>query len=205
MKKFILALVVTLSSFNLVNAQVTNGDFCSTAFPFCTGTTYTFPNNTGVPNLGAMDCLGSSPNPVWYFMEIANPGNLDITISQTNAGGSGLDVDFDLWGPFASQAAGCTAISGGTATSVDCSYSTSAVETANIVGASTGQFYILLLTNFSNQPGTISFSQTGGAGSTNCAILCTLNSLTANPGACNPGTNTYSVTGSIGVTNPPSS
>lgn len=151
-----------------MSAQGTN---CGSADPFCTGTTYIFPNNTGVPDSGPMDCLGSSPNPAWYYLQIATPGDLDITINQTNTSGVGIDVDFDLWGPFTSTSAGCTSISSGTS-SIDCSYSTAATEIANITGAATGEFYLLLLTNYSNQPGTITFSQTGGTGTTDCSVLC---------------------------------
>ncbi len=159
--------------FSLANSSIFafgQGANCGSADPFCTGTTYTFPNNTGVADLGSMDCLGSSPNPAWYYLQIASPGNLDIFISQVNTSGVGIDVDFDLWGPFTSVAAGCTALP--SSSSIDCSYSTSPTETANIVGAATGEFYLLLLTNYSNQPGTITFSQTGGLGTTDCSILC---------------------------------
>jgi gliding motility-associated-like protein len=181
----------------------TSGDNCGSATPFCTGTTYTFTNNTGVASLGTINCLFSTPNPVWYFMQIQNPGNMTIHITQVNGSGTGIDVDFNLWGPFTSQAAGCAAIAAGTAPNVDCSYSAAAQEDADITGASTGQFYILLLTNYSNQPGTISFTNTAGAATTNCNILCTMTSLTAVPGACNSATGQYSVTGQIGVSYPP--
>ena len=54
---------------------------------------------------------------------------------------------------------------------VDCSYSTAAQETANLVNTQTGQVYVLLITNYANIVTNISFSQTGGAGSTNCGII----------------------------------
>ncbi|MFN5381085.1 MAG: CUB domain-containing protein [Bacteroidota bacterium] len=180
------------------------GNDCSSASPFCTGAVYTFPNNTGVASLGTINCLITTPNPVWYYMQIQNGGNLDINIAQTNGGGNGIDVDFNLWGPFTSLSAGCAAIAAGTAPNVDCSYSPSATEQANIVGALPGQFYIMLLTNYSNQAGEITFTNTAGSTAiTNCAILCTINDVTANAGACNPATNTYDLSGQITVTNPP--
>ncbi len=185
--------------------QPSTGNDCGTALPFCTGTSYNFPNNTNQPNLGSIDCLLSTPNPVWYYMQIANPGNLNIDISQTDGGGWGIDVDFDLWGPFSTLADGCVAIYNGSAPSVDCSYSPSATEQANITGATTGQFYILLLTNYSNTPGTISFSATtGSTATTNCAILCNMTNLTATPSACVPASNSYTVSGQVVFTNPPS-
>jgi hypothetical protein len=44
-------------------------------------------------------------------------------------------------------------------------------ETANIPNGQTGQYYILVITNFSNQPCDITFQQSGGTGSTDCTIL----------------------------------
>ncbi len=193
------AATITCSS-----APPSTGNDCGSAQPFCTGTSYVFPNNTNQPDLGAIDCLLSTPNPVWYYMQIANAGNLNIDISQTDAFGFGIDVDFDLWGPFTTLSNGCVAIANGTAPSVDCSFSPAFTEQANIVGAVSGQFYILLLTNFSNDAGTISFSSgAGSTATTNCALLCNINDVTANPGACIPATNTYTVTGQVTVANPP--
>ncbi len=170
MKKLlsIFVIFVTLFSQKMIFAQGSN---CATADPFCTGTTYTFPNNTGVPDQGTYQCLTTTPNPAWYYLQIANSGNIDIHIVQNNLSGTGIDVDFIMWGPFTSVANACATISPSTS-AVDCSYSTAATEDANIPSAVTGQFYMLMLTNFSNQAGTISFSQTGGTGSTNCAIVC---------------------------------
>src|SRR6218665_3756179 len=185
-------------------AMAQSGDNCANAAPFCTGTTYTFPNNTGVPSLGgggAYGCLGSTPNPVWYFMQILNPGALHITVNQTNGSGSGIDVDFVCWGPFTSTAAACAGYN--SSNIVDCSYSTAATEVIDITGATTGQFYLVLLTNYSNASGTLHFSQTSGAGTTNCAVLCNMTNLTATPGACNAATGQYSVTGQITVSYPP--
>ena len=176
---------------------------CNQANPFCTGTNYSFPNSTNVQDLGSVGCLGSSPNPVWYFMEIDQNGPMTISISQQTAAGSGIDVDFALWGPFNSLAAGC---GGGTfpvGSPIDCSYSTAAQETAVIPNAQVGQFYILLLTNYANQPGTISFSQTGGTGSADCSFVCGVTGFTATPGPCN--NNLYSVSGTLNINNPPNS
>jgi hypothetical protein len=57
---------------------------CITADPFCTGTTYNFQNSTNVTNLGAVDCLGSTPNPSWYYLEIDANGTMNFNISQVN-------------------------------------------------------------------------------------------------------------------------
>ena len=174
---------------------------CNQANPFCTGTNYSFPNSTNVANLGSVGCLGSAPNPVWYYMEIDQNGPMTFTINQQTAAGSGIDVDFALWGPYTSLAAGCAGGTFPVGSPIDCSYSTAAQETATIPNAQIGQFYILLLTNFANQPGNISFSQTGGSGSADCSFVCGVTGFTAIPGACT--NNTYTLTGTLSITNPP--
>lgn len=186
------------------NTPPSNGAICDGANPFCTGTVYNFPNNTGVPDLGTINCLFMSPNPVWYYFQIQNPGNLTIDIEQEDQFGFGIDVDFNLWGPFTTLADGCTQISAGTAPNVDCSYSSSPTEQAFIPSAQAGEFYILLLTNFSDDPGFITFTNApGSTASTNCAILCSITDVTATPTACNSSTNTYDLNGQVSVFNPP--
>lgn len=186
------------------SAPPSTGNSCTAANPFCTGTIYNFPNNTGVPNLGQINCLLTTPNPVWYYFQIENPGNLTINISQQTNGGIPIDVDFNLWGPFNSLSEGCAAISTGSAPNVDCSYDPAATEQANLFGAQTGEFYILLLTNFSNLPGNITFTNTpSSTATTNCQILCSITDLTATPTACSPSTNTYTLNGQVSVFDPP--
>ena len=162
------------------------GSNCSTASPFCTGTVYNFPNNTGIPSLGSAGiygCLFSTPNPVFYYFQMQTSGSLDIHIVQTSTSGAALDVDFACWGPFPDLASSCTGIS---ATNiVDCSYSTSNDEYCNIPAANAGEYYVLLLTNYSNQPGSINFQQSGGTANTNCNVIC--NITASNTGPICPG------------------
>lgn len=191
------------------------GTICSTALPFCTNTTYIFPNNTNVPSLGGggiYGCLSTTPNPVWYYMQVQNAGNIIITMNQRSCTGAGLDVDYALWGPFASVADACNGLTAGN--NISCSYSTAATETATVNNALPGQIYILLITNFSNQPGIITFSQTagtGGAGSIDCSNVnpcnltvtnsgpvCAGDSVTLNASALSCGV--YSWTGPNGFT-----
>lgn len=173
---------------------------CATSQPFCTSSGVTFPGSTNTtaqtgPNYG---CLFTQPNPAWYYLNIATAGNINITMTNS----AGVDIDFALWGPFASQAAMCAGI---TAAPISCSYSTAATETAVITGAAVGQWYMLVVTNFANVPTNITATQTSGTGATNCNILCDMYGLTATPGACVPATSTYSVSGNISFTNPPTS
>jgi len=85
------------------------------------------------------------------------------------------DIDFCLWGPYVDPITPCPMnnSNGGLTGSkvVDCSYSPNPTETANIPNGQTGQYYILIITNFSNQPCDITFQQQSGTGSTDCTIL----------------------------------
>ncbi|MDD4604638.1 MAG: hypothetical protein PHF97_12665, partial [Bacteroidales bacterium] len=184
---------------------------CHDAGPFCGDQSYTFPAGVCPPSQTcnaeqgpAYGCLGSTPNPAWYFMQIGNPGTIIITISNS----ANVDIDFICWGPLTSPTGGCT--SGLTSDKiVSCSYSNAATETCTIDNALSGQFYMLLITNFSNAETNITFYQSNygqpGAGTTNCNIVieCSILSLTPVPTVCNPATNTYNVNGTIEFTNPP--
>ena len=64
----------------------------------------------------------------------------------------------------------------------DCSYSAASIENCEITNAVTGEFYILLITNFSNTNCNIDFSQTAGNGSTDCCILGDAGDDNLNPG-----------------------
>lgn len=173
-----------------VQAQTQDGSTPCLARPFCSDTAYSFPNNYGnqVPTVTGPNwgCLGSQPNAIWYYMQIGTPGTIQISIAQVNLANNGIDVDFAMWGPFTDLATGCAAVMGGQPP-LQCSYSASATETIGIglpggtgTGSSTpppaqvGEVYIVILTNFGQQQGTISFAQTGGTGSADCGIVCGL-------------------------------
>jgi PKD repeat protein len=163
-KLFILFLFVLISCLSF--SQVGN-NMCEGALPFCTGTSYSFPAGTGTPNAQSgpfYSCLNTTPNPAWYYMKIALPGTIQITMHSEPA----HDIDFCCWGPYDNQNA-CGQLTSNKV--VDCSYSTAATEVVDIPGAQTGKYYILIITNFSNQPCNIIFSQTGGTGTTDCTIL----------------------------------
>jgi gliding motility-associated-like protein len=179
---------------------------CATADPFCTGTAYNYCNSTGVASGGSYNCLLSTPNPMWMYLNVQTSGSIDIQIQQFTNGGTGIDVDFALYGPYTGISAACSAITGSTAT-VDCSYSTAFTEYANITSAVAGQWYMLLITNYNGAAGYIQFNQTGGTGTTNCNIVnpsCLITGVTATPSNCN-ASNQYSVSGAISVSNPPTS
>ena len=158
---------------------------CLLAQPMCTSTTpYTIPNVSGqtpsnFPGGGIYGCLATVPNPTYYVLNIQTSGSIELTISQVNNSGQGVDVDFVIWGPFTSAAAACTQLSA--ANIVDCSYSADPVEQINIPNAAAGQVFILLVTNYGNQAGMITYQQTGGTGSSSC---CPTNASNSNPIVC---------------------
>ena len=113
------------------------------------------------PNYG---CLYSTPNPSWYYLRIATPGNLNIYMYSD----PGVDIDFCCWGPFDDPVSACP--NGLTEDKiVSCSYSANWNETCYIPEtAQTGEYYILLLTNYSNQECNFYFEKQGGSGTTDC-------------------------------------
>ena len=144
---------------------------CANADPFCTDNgMYEFPAgvNAGSGESGpAYDCLYSTPNPAWYYMRILNPGDIDIYMYSTPQ----VDIDFCCWGPFTDPTTPCP--NGLTSNKVvSCSYSIYATEHCLIPStAQTGEYYILIITNYSNSACNISFSKVAGTGTTDCGIL----------------------------------
>jgi uncharacterized protein (TIGR02145 family) len=185
-------------------SPMTVSTVCDGAEVACSNNVYTYPAGTGMgappvngyPNYG---CIGGFlPGPAWFYMQVSVAGDIIIFIQDTH------DVDFVCWGPFENLTDGCSAgLTGGNI--VDCSFSPSATETCHILNAQVGEIYILLITNFSRLPGTITFQQTGGTGQTNCNIVvnCSMIAMTTNVTSCNAASNTYSVSGNVEFSNPP--
>ena len=170
---------------------------CAVSSPFCSSSNYNFPAATGTTaEVGPdYDCLITQPNPVWYYLQIAQSGDLDISMANTNS----VDVDFVCWGPFTSSNV-CNQLP--TANVVDCSYSAAATEHIDIDGAVAGQYYILCVTNYSNQPTNFILTTDGSStATTNCAILCNITNMTANAVSCSG--NTHTVNGVLTVQYPP--
>ena len=143
---------------------------CADADPFCTGSVYTYCNNTGIPSSGPMGCLSSTPNPMWLYFQIDNPGQIDMDIIQSDYYGSNIDVNFSIWGPYSDISAACADAVSNPFTQ-DCSESTTLTENATIVAGQTGDIYLLLLTNESDVPGQVTITQVGGSGTTDCSIV----------------------------------
>jgi hypothetical protein len=139
---------------------------CSLASQICSGQTYEYTAWTGShyaqsgPSYG---CLNQQPDPAWFYFMAGNSGNVTIHMSSTPC----KDIDYICWGPFDSLQAGCNG--GLTADKIlSCSYSSACVENCTLLSMVTGKCYILLITNFSTQSCTISFSQVAGTGIMQC-------------------------------------
>lgn len=164
--RFFLALLLSGCLAHNLSAQ---GTSCATATRFCTNTLDPFPAGVGQPAAPAgnnYDCLFTQPNPAWFTMTISNSGNIDFFLDNTN----NEDIDFIVWGPFSSEAAATAACGnlgngGASGSVVDCSYSSVSLEQVQIPNAQAGQVYVLMVTNYSNQPTNIfSTSNTGSGG-----------------------------------------
>ena len=185
-------------NFDLCIKDAPDNTVCENAANFCGQDGALYGSNIfDFPSIGQIACLYSTPNPSWNIIQIGDTGPIDIQIVQNtefdedgNAIGTGLDVDFVLWGPFDSSEDFCSeglldqgcpdpADCPNNTTNpdfypsgniVDCSYSANNVENLTIDDAQSGEVYVLLVTNYSNNAGTIQIEQTNsgtnGAGST---------------------------------------
>jgi gliding motility-associated-like protein len=158
------------------------GTDCANMGPICTDAGLAFTAQSGVPAASVTDptndygCLGSTPNPTWYFLEISTPGNIDMSLSAPS------DIDFIVYGPFtdlANAQSECGNMGSATAPEVDCSFSGTNMETPSIPNALVGEVYVMLITNYANSVQDVTLTQTGGIGETDCSIVTP---CTSNPG-----------------------
>lgn len=117
-------------------------------------------------------CLNTHPNPTWFYLPVSSPGTIALKVEQNrniDFTSDFLDVDYIVYGPFTSPAQPCN----GSLTAnniVSCSYSANAIEFPTITNAQTGQYYLIMTTNFSNQAGFIRISETANSqGGINCS------------------------------------
>ena len=193
-----LHLMSVLMDITLTKSRNDN-DHCINADPFCTSDYYEFESaySDGEADEDAdFGCIGAPRNPSWYFMRIGTAGPLVIHMEGHDpTSGDAQDIDFCLWGPFTEQQ-----VESGSACSlltidkiIDCSYSLDGVEDAylgyqveqhtshngNVLAdgnityhvPQAGEYYLLMITNFSNRPCIINFNYASGDGSTDCTIL----------------------------------
>lgn len=122
------------------------------------------------PNYG---CLGSQPNPAWYYLQISGSGSLVLTFS----GSGSQDIDYVAYGPFNSLSSICNSLTANKI--IGCSFSGSPSETLTISNALAGEYYMMMITNYSNYSQNIIFTQQAGNGTLagnylnlTCSPLC---------------------------------
>ena len=156
-------------------SQQGSGKSCSYAEPLCGSSSFSYPNTSGFnlaeigPDYG---CLTLARNPAWFYFQIDQPGDIQLKIEQSTTKGNtpDLDVDFIVYGPFTDPSSPCNAglISYNIA---DCSYRIDFVEYLNLTNTLSGEYYLLMITNFSLRPGFITVTQTSGSATTNCILV----------------------------------
>src|SRR5690606_15709127 len=145
-------------------------DLCSKMQPICADSPYSFIATQGGDDASTTepgndyDCLSTSPNPTWFFLEIDTGGVMSFDITAAD------DIDFALWGPYTSLA-NAQAACGSLPTPIDCSYSSTNIEQAN-ANVNAGEVYILLVTNYADVQQPINLnSSSANTASTDCTIL----------------------------------
>ncbi|WP_339889469.1 T9SS type A sorting domain-containing protein [uncultured Flavobacterium sp.] len=161
----------------LLQNQILNFDICIRSLDCgnsseITGLGVQYQNIVGFPSYGNINCLFTTPNPNWFYFQVNETGNLSGVITQVTSGGSGIDIDYSLWGPFTAQelATSCGSLYDFPDGNINipnnvigCSYSAASVEQISIPNAIAGQYYIILVTNFSNQVGVVNIELNGAA------------------------------------------
>ncbi len=215
MNKLIIILLIVFTSSLLYSQSNTT---CTVAEPFCTGVTYHVPMPVNIvaqsgPNYG---CLQNQPNPLWYYLLVCEPGDFRIRLTSNPSS----DIDFAAWGPFTSPTQPCvnqltancysfqcpsnvddsTFYPSGNL--VDCSFSPSDTEYIHINNTQPFQIYIFVVLNSENSVGELYMQQTNygqpGSAETYCSCFCCyFQNITCSSSACDPLTNTFSISGVI--------
>lgn len=131
---------------------------CINANSLCGNLGTPFLNSMNALNLGQAGCLGSTPNATWFTIPISTSGSINLQINQGNNAPlyNNSDIDYIVYGPFSTSSGNCGLVSN--ANAVSCSYSAQATEYPIIANAVAGQYYLMMVTNFSNQSGIININ-----------------------------------------------
>jgi len=90
---FVCALLFPL----LISAQ---GATCADMQPFCTDSGVNFPASTDNGVSDGIGCFNSVRHPAWYYFQIDQGGDMEVTISNITTDGDSVDIDFIVFGPF---------------------------------------------------------------------------------------------------------
>jgi len=131
---------------------------CVNANLLCNSLGVPFSNTISISSSGSAGCLGTTPNPTWFYLPISTSGNINLVITQGNNAPlyNNLDIDYVVYGPFTSGTSSCNLVN--SSNIVSCSFSASPTEYPYIQNAQAGQYYLMMVTNFSNQNGFITIN-----------------------------------------------
>ena len=182
-----------------------DNDHCINSMPFCTTEILQFPaaheGGATADENAEFGCVSSQPYPSWYHMRIREAGPFVIHMEAHDPDNptANRDIDYCIWGPFDDPYAPC--LNDLTCDKIiDCSYSTASVEDVYLgypVSQHTshhgtsladgtcitnhvpqvGEYYILMITNYSQQQCDISFTKTEGEGETDCELVAPSDAL----------------------------
>lgn len=162
------------STFDLCISTLGTPTYCLDALPICADPTIQYESIVGdqvAPPYIDYDCLFSQPDPQWNTINFDEAGDYVFSLDQVDLSGSPIDIDFIVWGPFVDQQGGCVDLL--PETIADCSYSATASETITLTGVPANSVYVILITNFSQDPGFYTFTQDSGPiDGTNCDVVC---------------------------------
>lgn len=165
--KITVALIFSMTA----TGAFSQGATCAEMEPICTDVGISFTTGVGTTSEPGNDygCLFTQPNPSWYYLEIAVPGDIEMELFADS------DIDFIIWGPFddlADAVSNCGTLGDPVESPiVDCSYSAVAYETPEITGTTVGEVYILLITNYAAVVQDITLGKIGGDAETDCDII----------------------------------
>lgn len=154
--------MASLGTLNLREMQDDLGNsFCSGAIPInFTSEVMSYPCGLSLeqaeegPDYG---CLPTTPYPVWFYFQIGASGDITMNLSAQN------DLDFIIWGPF--DAPTCDYDLLDSTHIAVCSFSATNSETIELLNTNSGEYYMMLVTNFSQTPQFFDLQQTSGNGS----------------------------------------
>ena len=168
----------SIYSFRVKAYAVCNNAYtCATANSLCSALGVPFVNTNQAIQAesgNAYGCLTTKPNPTWFYLPVSGAGSISLMIKQNanlNFQGLDLDVDYICYGPFTDPVTPCS----GQLTAnkiVCCSYSANSTEYPIIPNAQPGEYYLIMVTNFSNAPGFIKITEVTTSASNQGTINC---------------------------------
>jgi hypothetical protein len=155
--------------------------------------------------MSSIGCMGSSPNPSWYYIHPSSNSPIDIQLNASS------DIDFICWGPFTEtqyDQGVCELImnpewANNAENIIDCSYSSSSSENLLIPEVLPNSYYVVLVTRFSfeQEQDTMTVTFNESVSGLACTPFCN-GVLNIEVSECDSLTNTYSLQGTLALDNP---